>query len=154
LREYGIAAPSHPPPESGPAKPDSGNSTAAYCSRNFQQHKSGQENAPDFRIQTRITTKIFTVIRGFIHRPDNIAINTMIHERIVQLKSWAKETIAALKEKCAAATLWITPATSAVSYARVIIAAADGNVLDMGKRYRKTSGHAPLFSLYTFFTDR
>jgi len=78
----------------------------------------------------------------------------MIHERIERLKTWAKESFAALKEKCAAATLWITPATSARLYASVIIAASEGNVLDMGKRYRKTSGHAPLFSLYTFFTHR
>jgi hypothetical protein len=77
----------------------------------------------------------------------------MIHERIERLKSWAKETVAAVKKKLAAATLWITPATSAEPDARVIIAASKGNVLDMGKRYRKTSGHAPLFSLFTFFKN-
>ena len=77
----------------------------------------------------------------------------MIHERIEQLKTWAKETVAAVQQKLAAATLWITPATSAVPDARVIIAASEGNVLDMGKRYRKTSGHAPLFSLFTFFKN-
>jgi len=78
----------------------------------------------------------------------------MIHERIEQLKTRAKKAFAALKEKCAAVIRWITSAPSAASDARKIIAAADGNVLDMGKRYRLTSGHAPLFSLFTFFTNR
>jgi len=77
----------------------------------------------------------------------------MIHERIERLKKWVKETIAVIAEKLAAATHWITPATSAIHNARVIIAASKRNVLDMGKRYRKTSGHAPLFSLFTFFKD-
>lgn len=77
----------------------------------------------------------------------------MIHERIELLKTRAKETVAAVKKKLAAAMLWITPATSTVPDSRVIIAASKGNILDMGKRYRKTSGHAPLFSLYTFFKD-
>jgi hypothetical protein len=36
----------------------------------------------------------------------------------------------------------------------LIVASASGNVLDMGKRYRLTSGHAPIFSLFTFFSDR
>ena len=78
----------------------------------------------------------------------------MIHERIERLKTWAKETFTAVNEKLATAVHWISPATSAGPDARVIIAAAKGNVLDMGKRYRNTSGHAPLFSLYTFFGNR
>jgi len=43
---------------------------------------------------------------------------------------------------------------SAVRRAKPVLVAADGNVLDMGKRYRLTSGHAPLFSLFTFFKNR
>jgi hypothetical protein len=72
----------------------------------------------------------------------------MISELLGQLKTWLKAKFAA------AARVFMSPATSAVRGAKKIIAAADGNVLDMGKRYRKTSGHAPLFSLYTFFTNR
>ena len=34
---------------------------------------------------------------------------------------------------------------------KVILVASDGNAMDMGKRYRLTSGHSPLFSLFTFF---
>jgi hypothetical protein len=31
------------------------------------------------------------------------------------------------------------------------IASESGNVFHMGKRYRLTSGHAPIFSLFTYF---
>ena len=34
---------------------------------------------------------------------------------------------------------------------KVILVASKGNAMDMGKRYRLTSGHSPLFSLFTFF---
>ena len=66
----------------------------------------------------------------------------------------AKKIVAALKEKCVAVIDWITSAPSSVSDVKKILVAADGNVLDMGKRYRLTSGHAPFFSLYTFFNHR
>ncbi|MDP2796324.1 MAG: hypothetical protein Q8N94_02280 [Methanoregula sp.] len=78
----------------------------------------------------------------------------MIHKGIEQLKTLAKEGFAALKEKCAAVIRWITSAPSVAHGAKKILVAADGNVLDMGKRYRLTSGHAPHFSLYTFFNHR
>ena len=78
----------------------------------------------------------------------------MISELIGQLKKRAKEAFAALRETGAAVIRWITSASSVASGAEKIIVAADGNVLDMGKRYRKTSGHTPLFSLYTFFANR
>lgn len=80
-------------------------------------------------------------------------INTMISELIGHLKNGAKKIVAALKEKCVAVIDWITSAPSAATYATPVLVAARGNVLDMGKRYRKTSGHAPLFSLFTFFKD-
>jgi hypothetical protein len=35
-----------------------------------------------------------------------------------------------------------------------IVQAESGNALDAGKRYRLTSGHAPVFSLITFFGSR
>ena len=71
----------------------------------------------------------------------------MISEYIGRLKSW-------LKAKFAAAARVFMPPAKAVSGAKKILVAADGNVLDMGKRYRLTSGHAPFFSLYTFFNHR
>jgi|APFre7841882793_1041355.scaffolds.fasta_scaffold01657_5 hypothetical protein len=34
------------------------------------------------------------------------------------------------------------------------IASESGNVFHVGKRYRLTSGHAPIFSLFTYFGNR
>jgi len=71
----------------------------------------------------------------------------MISELPGQLKSW-------LRAKLAAAARLFMPAAEEIRDAKTVLVASEGNVLDMGKRYRKTSGHAPLFSLYTFFGDR
>ena len=71
----------------------------------------------------------------------------MISELIGRLKT-------RLRVKLAAAARVFTPTAGIIPYAKTVLVAADGNVLDMGKRYRKTSGHAPLFSLFTFFTHR
>jgi len=78
----------------------------------------------------------------------------MISKYVGHLGTLAKQIFAALKQKCVAAIEWFTSIPSAASDAMSIPVAANGNVLDMGKRYRKTSGHAPLFSLFTFFTNR
>jgi len=61
----------------------------------------------------------------------------MIRELIERLKTWVKET---------AAAYMIKPTLSAVAYARALIVAPEGNVLNTGKRYRLTSGHAPVSS--------
>jgi hypothetical protein len=71
----------------------------------------------------------------------------MISELIERLESW-------FKAKLAAAARVFTPTAKAVRGKKMVLVASDGNVLDMGKRYRLTSGHAPLFSLFTFFGDR
>jgi hypothetical protein len=71
----------------------------------------------------------------------------MISERIGRQKT-------RLKAKFAAAARVFTPTAKIIPYAKTVLVAADGNVLDIGKRYRKTSGHAPRFSLFTFFTHR
>jgi len=34
------------------------------------------------------------------------------------------------------------------------VASGSGNVFHVGKRYRLTSGHAPIFSLFTYFGNR
>ncbi|MCX6690093.1 MAG: hypothetical protein NTZ39_10480 [Methanoregula sp.] len=68
----------------------------------------------------------------------------MIAELIGKIKSW-------LKAKYAAAAKALSPDTSKVPDEKPILAASEGNVMDMGKRYRKTSGHSPIFSLFTFF---
>ncbi|MDD5189068.1 MAG: hypothetical protein PHF57_12760 [Methanoregula sp.] len=68
----------------------------------------------------------------------------MIAELIGNIKSW-------LKAKCAAAAKALSPDTSSIPDENTILAASEGNVMDTGKRYRKTSGHSPIFSLFTFF---
>jgi hypothetical protein len=78
----------------------------------------------------------------------------MISKYVGHLGTRAKQIFAVLKQKCVAVIEWFTSASSAASDAKPVPVAADGNVLDMGKRYRLTSGHAPLFSLFTFFTNR
>jgi hypothetical protein len=75
----------------------------------------------------------------------------MISELIQRLKKLVKEAAAALKAQCRAAAHLFNH--SVVPDNNVIVA-SEGNVLDTGKRYRKTSGHSPLFSLYTFFANR
>ena len=58
-----------------------------------------------------------------------------------------------LKAKFESGIRSLTPAAEIVRLVRPVLVASKGNALDMGKRYRLTSGHAPLFSLYTFFTN-
>ena len=76
----------------------------------------------------------------------------MISEALNRLKTWFRETVAAAKIRLAAAAHDQIVSTGCM--VRKLIAASDGNVLDTGKRYRKTSGHSPYFSLYTFFANR
>lgn len=75
----------------------------------------------------------------------------MISELIERLKKLLREAAAALKATCKAAAHFFSQ--SVVPDNNVIVA-SEGNVLDTGKRYRITSGHSPLFSLYTFFANR
>jgi len=78
----------------------------------------------------------------------------MTSKYVGHMGTLAKQIYAALKQKCVAAIEWFTSAPlAAVRRAKPVLVAADGNVLDMGKRYRLTSGHAPLFSLFTFFKN-
>ena len=77
----------------------------------------------------------------------------MISELIQRLKKLVKEAAAALKAKCTAAAHFFRQSVVPDNNVLIIVA-SEGNVLDTGKRYRKTSGHSPLFSLYTFFANR
>ena len=67
----------------------------------------------------------------------------MIAELVRKIKS--------LKAKFAAIAEALSPKTAHLPDRNAIIAAAEGNVMNTGKRYRKTSGHSPFFSLFTFF---
>ena len=80
----------------------------------------------------------------------------MIPELIAQLRTRAKEAKNAMKAKFIAIRFhFIKPSYSAGCSAPVLIVpSGSGNALDVGKRYRRTSGHSPIFSLFTFFGDR
>ncbi len=67
----------------------------------------------------------------------------MIAELVRKIKS--------LKAKFTAIAKAISPTKSHLPDRNVIVAASEGNVMNTGKRYRKTSGHSPFFSLFTFF---
>jgi hypothetical protein len=41
-----------------------------------------------------------------------------------------------------------------VGIRKLIVVTGSENALNAGKRYRLTSGHAPIFSLFTFFGNR
>ena len=56
-----------------------------------------------------------------------------------------------LKAKFMAIAQALSPKTAHLPDRNAIVAAAEGNVMNTGKRYRKTSGHSPFFSLFTFF---
>jgi hypothetical protein len=73
----------------------------------------------------------------------------MIREFIARLKMRAKEIAEALNAKIGSAIRQCTPPRPASSGIHQL--KESGNALKMGKRYRLTSGHAPVFSLFTFF---
>ena len=70
----------------------------------------------------------------------------MIRDLIERLKTLAREKAASLKERLTTTVRTIKPTPSAIACARAIVVASDGNVLNAGKRYRLTSGHAPVSS--------
>jgi predicted transcriptional regulator len=78
----------------------------------------------------------------------------MVGEFFLKLITRAKEVANALKAKFNALTNKLTPAVPVKKSLTPSISSETGNAMKMGKRYRLTSGHAPIFSLYTFFGNR
>jgi hypothetical protein len=78
----------------------------------------------------------------------------MIQEFFSGLVTRAKEVAAVLKAKFNALIHNLMPKTPARKFLVPGISAETGNAMKMGKRYRLTSDHSPVFSLYTFFGDR
>ena len=68
----------------------------------------------------------------------------MTNELIGQAKNWIWAKVKAVAKA-------LMPEFTFIPGEKAILVASDGNVMDMGKRYRLTSGHSPLFSLFTFF---
>jgi hypothetical protein len=79
----------------------------------------------------------------------------MIREFIARLRTSAKEIAETLVGKIGSAIRQYAPMRQPCTGIHpLIVPVESGNALNAGKRYRLTSGHAPLFSLYTFFGDR
>ena len=78
----------------------------------------------------------------------------MIREFFRQLVTRAKEVATALKAKCSALVNRLMPVVPVKKFLVPGISSETGNAMKMGKRYRLTSDHSPIFSLYTFFGDR
>jgi hypothetical protein len=66
----------------------------------------------------------------------------------------AKEVATALKAKINALIHKLMPGAPVQKFLVPGISSETGNAMKMGKRYRLTSDHSPVFSLYTFFGDR
>ena len=78
----------------------------------------------------------------------------MVGEFFLKLIKRAKEMAKALKAKFLALTHKLMPAVLVMKFLTPSISSETGNALNVGKRYRLTSGHAPIFSLFTFFGNR
>ncbi len=79
----------------------------------------------------------------------------MIRKFVTRLVLRAKEVARAIFEKVGAAIHEVTPSVPAYAGIRLIVAAAKHkDAMNFGKRYRLTSGHAPIFSLFTYFGNR
>ena len=76
----------------------------------------------------------------------------MIRKFVTRLVLRAKEVARAIFAKIGAAIREVTPSVPAYAGIRLIVAAAKyKDAMNAGTRYRLTSGHAPIFSLFTFF---
>lgn len=78
----------------------------------------------------------------------------MIREFFCELVTRAKEVAKVLKAKCIALMNKLMPAAPVKKFLVPGISSETGNAMKMGKRYRLTSDHSPVFSLYSFFGDR
>jgi len=76
----------------------------------------------------------------------------MIKKFVARLVLRAKEVARAIFEKIGAAMDEVTPSVPACAGIRLIVATSkQKDAMNVGKRYRLTSGHAPIFSLFTYF---
>ena len=78
----------------------------------------------------------------------------MIQEFFRGLVTRAKEVATVLKAKFNALIHKLMPGSPAPKFPVPGISSETDNAMKMGKRYRLTSDHSPIFSLYTFFGDR
>jgi hypothetical protein len=81
--------------------------------------------------------------------------HTMFKETFARLGTGLNKIAKAIRAKIGVAICQCMPSPPA--YAGIkenIVVTGSTNALNAGKRYRLTSGHAPVFSLFTFFGHR
>ncbi|MFA4826502.1 MAG: hypothetical protein WC593_15235 [Methanoregula sp.] len=80
----------------------------------------------------------------------------MFREIVAHLKMRLKKTAKAIKAGFVSVTYHrVTPSVSAyLPFSGYVIPTGAVQALNLGLRYRITSGHAPIFSLFTFFGNR
>jgi len=79
----------------------------------------------------------------------------MLREFIARLRTKATRVVRTVIAKLGAAIRTVTPSESAVAgFVHLIVPRETADAMHAGKRYRLTSGHAPIFSLFSFFTLR
>jgi hypothetical protein len=61
--------------------------------------QSGRNTGFDSPVRNRFTPNLFASLTEYLIKPDPPTDNTMIREFIERLKTWAKQTAAALKER-------------------------------------------------------
>jgi hypothetical protein len=76
----------------------------------------------------------------------------MFRDTFARLGTGLNEIAKAIRAKIGVAIRQCMPSLPAVAGIKVLIVVTGStNALNVGKRYRQTSGHAPVFSLFTFF---
>jgi len=80
----------------------------------------------------------------------------MIREFAAHLKMGVKSVVKAIKAKINSITDYFsTPSVPTChQFSGYVIPTCIVSALNLGLRYRLTSGHAPIFSLFTFFSNR
>ena len=78
----------------------------------------------------------------------------MIREFFINLVHRAKKAAHAIKEQFNALSHRLLPSAPQEKFLIPAISPEIDMAMDMGKRYRLTSDHSPVFSLFTFFPDR
>ena len=79
----------------------------------------------------------------------------MFRDTFARLGTRLNEIVKAIKAKIGVAIRQCMPLLPTVAGIKVLIVVTGStNALNAGKRYRLTSGHAPIFSLFTFFGHR
>jgi hypothetical protein len=78
----------------------------------------------------------------------------MIREFFLKLVTRAKEVAKALKAQFTGLAQKLLPGIPAQKFPLPVLSPRTEYALHIGKRYRLTSDHSPVFSLYTFFPDQ